>query len=133
MTVHPKLLNRPFSPYSTMLGMHLTHAMDGTATVACDITPEFMNAADTVHGGVAASLLDVAVSAASLVAPQAGERTGVMTLSLTINYLAASRARRFSATATVRGGGRSSVYCDGEVVDETGAVIATGTSVMKYR
>ncbi len=54
-----------------------------------------------------------------------------LTISLTTQFLAAGQPGRVTATGTIKGGGRSLLYIDAELVHEDGTVIATSTGVFK--
>jgi len=54
-----------------------------------------------------------------------------LTISLTTQFLAAGQLGRVTATGTIKGGGRSLLYIDAELVHEDGTVIATSTGVFK--
>jgi acyl-coenzyme A thioesterase PaaI-like protein len=56
-----------------------------------------------------------------------------LTLSLTVNYLGRSDGQRMIAEARRTGGGRRTFFAEGEVRDEDGVLLATGSGVFRYR
>jgi len=60
-------------------------------------------------------------------------RQMALTLSLTVNFLGQARGDRLSAEARRTGGGKSTYFAEADVRDATGALVATGTGVFRYR
>lgn len=113
-------------PFHRLLGLEVT-AVDsdqGRVSLALDLKPEFSRSDGRVelHGGVTASLIDIAGDYA--VAALIGR--GVPTISLRIDYLRMGRGRRVEATAVVRRAGRTIGTVDIEVFDDAGTLIALG-------
>lgn len=75
-----------------------------------------------LHGGVIASLIDIAGDYA--VALRVGR--GVPTIGLHVDYLRMARGTKAIATAKLVKCGRSIAVADVEVTDETGALVAIG-------
>ena len=89
-----------------------------------------------VHGGIHATVLDAAMgfAASRAFAKNEGGRTAqtdVLTLSLTTNFVGASDGREIVATGRVVRHGRSVAFSVGEVHDERGTLLATGTATFK--
>ena len=97
---------------------HAGLQVDGS-TVAVDATDEHLNPHGAVHGGLLATMLDVAMSGA--VAETGG--TSPMTVSLTVTYLEPGRPGRLEARAKVRKRGKRLLVVEGEVVQD-GDVLA---------
>ena len=79
--------------------------------VVLDAVQEHLNPHGTVHGGVLATMLDVAMGEA--VAQAGGDRP--VTVSLTVTYLEPGREGRLEATAQVRKRGKRLLVVEGEV------------------
>ena len=75
---------------------------DGTSTVVVDAADEHLNPHGSVHGGVLATMIDVAMGTA--VATTGGESP--VTVSLAVTYLSPGRPGRLEATAHVRKRGK---------------------------
>ncbi|MEM9677443.1 MAG: PaaI family thioesterase [Pseudomonadota bacterium] len=89
------------------------------------------NRRNHLHGGVHAALLDSALGYAASRAYDDQASQLVVTLSLNVNYLAATKSDTIKATGRTRRSGRSVCFCEGEVTDEDGVVLATATGVFK--
>ena len=97
---------------------HASLQVDGS-TVVVDAVDEHLNPHGTVHGGLLATMLDVAMGEA--VAEAGGERP--VTVALTVTYLEPGRAGRLEATAKVRKRGKRLLIVEGEVTQD-GDVLA---------
>jgi len=97
---------------------HAALQVDGS-TVVVDAVDEHLNPHGTVHGGLLATMLDVAMGEA--VAEAGGERP--VTVALTVTYLEPGRAGRLEATARVRKRGKRLLIVEGEVTQD-GDVLA---------
>lgn len=118
-------------PFLELLGVRGERSQAGATEVTLEVRPELMNHFHGVHGGVVATLLDVAMaSAARSLHPQA---IGAVTVSMTLNYLRSAGAGPLVAHGKVRQSGRSLVFCDGELRDEAGHVVATAMGTFKLR
>ncbi|MEM8811226.1 MAG: PaaI family thioesterase [Pseudomonadota bacterium] len=97
------------------------------------LTPDerHMNRHDVIHGGVVATLLDAALGLAASrhLAEDAG--VVVVTVSMTINYIAATQKADVVATGRVVGGGYKTVFAEGDVRTVDGLLLATASGVFK--
>ena len=101
---------------------------DGTSVVAVDAGEEHLNPAGAVHGGVLATMIDVAMGTA--VATTGGESP--VTVSLAVTYLEPGRAGRLQARARVRKRGTRLMVVEAEVVQDGDVVAdALGTFSVK--
>jgi uncharacterized protein (TIGR00369 family) len=88
------------------------------------------NPIGVVHGGIVCTLLDSALGCALHTTLPAGK--GYTSVEIKVNYLKAVRPQSGLLTATgrvVRAGSRVG-FTEGEVVDASGALVATGTSTL---
>jgi len=92
-------------------------SLDGAVVV--DARDEHLNPHGSVHGGLLATMLDVAMGNA--VAEAGGERP--VTVALSITYLEPGQRGRLSATAQVRKRGKRLIIVEGEV-QQDGDVLA---------
>lgn len=104
---------------------------DGSCLVTLDLQPQHLNRHGILHGGMAATLLDVACgnTASQFFDPES--HAPLVTVSLTLSYVAAARGGRVSARARVTGGGASIAHVFGELVDDDGSILTTATGVFK--
>jgi uncharacterized protein (TIGR00369 family) len=91
---------------------------EGTGRVVVDAVDEHLNPHGTVHGGVLATMLDVAMGTA--VATTGGESP--VTVSLTVTYLEPGRPGRLVATAKVRKRGKRLIVVEGQVEQDDDVV-----------
>ena len=106
---------------------HVNLQVDGD-TVVVDATDEHLNPHGTVHGGVLATMLDVAMGSA--VAEAGGESP--VTVSLTVTYLEPGRPGRLEARASVRKRGKRLLVVEGEVVQD-GDVVADALATFSVK
>jgi len=130
--IDPALLEDP-SALQTHLGYRLTEWRTDFARVELPLTPVLMNRQGLPHGGMHATLLDTAMGFAGCYTGDPERAQMALTLSLTVNYLGQARGALLIAEARRTGGGKSTYFAEGEVRDETGALIATGSGVFRYR
>ena len=117
---------RSFSPFYEHLGLELASLGEGQCVIRLPFAAHFGNSRGEVHGGIAASLLDITLSQAvrsTLEGP-----TNIATISMTMSYLAPAHGVLTCAGAVVRAG-RSIAFVEGEVTDEKGRAVcrAVGT------
>lgn len=84
-----------------------------------------------LHGGMMSTLLDSALGYAASRSYDEAAAQVVVTLALNVNFVASTENREICATGRVRRAGRSICFCEGEVTDGDGTVLATATGVFK--
>ncbi|MDM7459356.1 MAG: PaaI family thioesterase [Paracoccus sp. (in: a-proteobacteria)] len=104
---------------------------DLRARCLLDLDDRHLNRQDILHGGIAATLLDNAMGATGSLTVDPSGRHPFTTLSLTVNYLAPGRPGRVTATGRVTGGGRATLFIEGELRHEDGTLIATAIGVFR--
>ncbi|EXU65598.1 thioesterase [Streptomyces sp. PRh5] len=111
-----------------LLGMRFDEVDPGRVVVSLDTRPDFANPLGTVHGGIAATLLDSAMGCAVHTTLPAG--VGYTTLELKVNYIRAARTdgQTLVAEGTVLHAGRRTATAEGKVLDEQGKLIAHATT-----
>lgn len=121
----------PVPPIAGLLGFDIREIAPGR--VSFELTPglEHYNPIGSVHGGVAATLLDTALGCAVQTLLPKGE--GYTTLDLSVRYLRPITAQTgpIIATGEVIHRGRRTATAEGQIVAaETGKVLATATSTL---
>lgn len=114
------------SPYSELLSMKLVDLGPGFSIIEVDIEPKHLNPFGSVHGGMYASIIDSAAYWAAYC--NKAEDSGFTSLDLSVTNLAMAYSGRLTATATAIKEGRSVVLCEVTLTDQTGRIIAYGTS-----
>ncbi|MGW2840610.1 PaaI family thioesterase [Streptomyces sp. NPDC001493] len=111
-----------------LLGMHFDEVEHGRIVMSLNTNPDFANPLGTVHGGIAATLLDSVMGCAVHTTLPAG--TGYTTLELKVNYIRAARTddQKLTATGTVIHTGRRTATAEGKVLDDNGKLIAHATT-----
>ncbi|MDE2696703.1 MAG: PaaI family thioesterase [Chloroflexota bacterium] len=110
------------------LGIEVVGAEEGMARLRIPARRELeTRRPDTLHGGVLASLIDAAGSAALLTTRAEDDETwaGFASTDLNVSYLAAATSD-VTAEARVLRGGRTVVYTTVEVTDAAGRTVAVG-------
>ena len=113
------------APYCARLGVVVEAIAEDRVTVRVPYRDENSNPGRALHGGVAASTIDVAgVLAAWTAHPEGTAEAG--TLDLAVDYLAAAIGEDIVAEAEVLRRGKEIVYCDVDVRNDGGKAIAKG-------
>ncbi|MCB0882226.1 MAG: PaaI family thioesterase [Thermoleophilia bacterium] len=109
--------------FSDFIGVEHREGDDGSVMLGLTAVEHHLNPAGTVHGGVIATLIDVAMGRAA--ESQMEDEQVPATIELKTNYLEPGRPGRIVATAHVRKRGRNVIVVEAEVhQDETDEVIA---------
>lgn len=121
----------PTSPYVGHLGMRLDHIGQDTATMSLPFDERLVTIGATVHGGAIASLIDTVAMVAAWSNTDRTEKLRGSTVALTVNYLAPAVSQGLHAVAKTLRRGRSLVYLDIEVRDDSGTLVAKGLVTYK--
>lgn len=111
-----------------LLGMRFDEVDHGRIVISLDTRPDFANPLGTVHGGIAATLLDSVMGCAVHTTLPAG--VSYTTLELKVNYIRAARTdgQTLTAEGAVIHVGRRAATAEGKVLDEQGKLIAHATT-----
>lgn len=114
------------------IGLVLDEVVKGEAILSLDVKEHHLQQNGFTHGGVTATLCDVATGIAAYTAVAEGKN--VVTVDLKISYINLSVARKVIAVGRVVKSGNFLVFCEGEVFDllddGTKKMVATCTSIM---
>jgi uncharacterized protein (TIGR00369 family) len=89
--------------------------------VVLDAAEQHLNDAGAVHGGVLATLVDIAMGQAVRSVTEDGQ--GLATSQLTVTYLDPGKPGRLVTTAQVRKRGKTLVVCDADVEQDGRALV----------
>jgi uncharacterized protein (TIGR00369 family) len=117
-------------PFIDHLGIERVPSHEGRALLALEIKPAFRNSWNAAHGGVIMTLLDSAMSLAARLHLH-GAPGGILTIELSTKFLRPSMGERLIAEGKVIGGGRSTLFCEAEVHDDAGNLLAKGMGTLK--
>ena len=111
-----------------LLGMRFDEIDHGRVVMSLKTRPDFANPLGTVHGGIAATLLDSVLGCAVHTTLPAG--AGYTTLELKINYIrpVQTNGQTLTATGTVIHSGRRTATAEGKVLDGHDKLIAHATT-----
>ena len=114
-------------------GFKILDWQDGLASLQVGLIKDHLNPLGLVHGGLYASMLDVALAMTGSYRPAPEGLYPGLTLSLTTQYVAPLQLEDGFALAKARrtGGGKSVFFAEGEVLSPDGRVIAAASGVFK--
>jgi uncharacterized protein (TIGR00369 family) len=112
------------SPFVLHLGVRLDSIEADRAQLAMPYRDELATIGDVVHGGALSALVDTAAMAASWSAHDASGPLRGTTVGLSVDFVAAARGQEVKADARVIRRGKSLCFCDVDVTDRDGALVA---------
>jgi uncharacterized protein (TIGR00369 family) len=117
-------------PFTEHLGIQVADLQDGVARLALELRPELCNSFGTAHGGVLATLLDVALCQAART--QHPDSPGIMTIDMATSFIAAGQGR-LSAEGRVLKPGRTTIFAEAEVRNADGTLVAKAIGTVRAR
>ena len=109
-----------------LLGLEITYPEGGTCVITFEPADFLFNPQGTLHGGVVATVMDIAMG--HLLARAAGPGT---TLEMKTQYLKAVRAGRLTCTGRFLRRGKGISFLASELVDDQGDLVAHATATWK--
>ena len=120
------------TPYMAHLGMEFVEAGEGYAKLRLRYQKENSTAAEALHGGAIASLIDTTgAMAAWTTAEIATPKYFGSTVGITVNYLSAVIGEDCWAEGRVLKRGKEVIYNDVRVTNEAGKLLAQGTVIYR--
>jgi len=118
----------PPPPIAQLLGFTLSHVEPGFAVFECDPAEYHYNPIGVVHGGLACTLLDSAMSCAIQTTVPAG--SGYTTLELKVHLVRAitDKTGHLRAEGRIIHGGSRMGTAEGKLIDKDGKIYAHGTT-----
>ena len=123
-----KLRNNPFQHF---VGIEVLKLGGGKSVLQLELKEHHFNLYGIPHGGVHATLLDIAMGTAASFPDSSGREVDSVTLNLSIDYIAPPSSRILTAKGKVTKKGKSIAYCTAEIFDEDKTLIASGRSIFK--
>jgi acyl-CoA thioesterase len=107
--------------------LHITNggAGDGRATYYLDVAPEILNPHGVLHGGAVYVMVDYSMGGATMSVLPPGEICA--TIEIKISYLASVRSGRLTCVTEIIKRGRSVVFLESHVTDDSGKLVAAAT------
>jgi uncharacterized protein (TIGR00369 family) len=125
-------VQRKRSGWRGLIGYRTRAWREGYGEVELAVGPQHMNSIGMVHGGVYATLLDVALGHAVGFCTVPGHARYSTTVSLTTTYLKGARAGVLTATGRINGVSGRLVTGTGEVHSEAGELLAAAQASFLY-
>jgi uncharacterized protein (TIGR00369 family) len=118
----------PAPPFAALFGLATSHVESGLVRMALTPAEFHYNPIGSVHGGVAATMLETALAAAVRTMVPAGRTC--LTLEIKVNYVRGMSVATGEVTAEGRvvHAGRQVAIAEGRVTDAAGRLYATATS-----
>ena len=123
-----KLRSNPFQHY---VGIKVLQLGGGKSVLQLELEDHHFNLYGIPHGGVYATLLDIAMGTAASFPDKSGRELDSVTLSLSVDYIAPPKSKILTARGKVTKKGKSIAYCTAEIFDEHQTLIASGRSIFK--
>jgi len=116
-------------PFTRLLGVRREFSHDGRARFVLDARPELENMIHAVHGGVLATLLDVAMASAAV--SKVDFAMTAVTLGMNSSFLHPGRGR-LTADGEVLAVDDGIASCRARVVDDAGRLVAQAQGSFRY-
>ena len=130
---HDPLESETMRGFNVLLGYRLAEWREDFARLELVLGPKHLNRSGVVHGGVLATMLDVALGYTGVFTAEQGRVRRAVTLSMTTTtFLGQAKAGVLNCLARRRGGGKTIFMATGEIVDEAGKLIALGEGTFRY-
>jgi uncharacterized protein (TIGR00369 family) len=125
-------IDRVGNPFLDTLGARLDAWRPGYAEFSLVIESRHLNRQGTLQGGVISTLLDVACGYAGLYAAEGETDRHASTLALSLNFISKAAGGVVRARGLYKGGGARIFFAQGELVSDTGELIAMASGTFKY-
>ena len=113
-------------PFAELCGIEAVGLQDGCTRLRVHLAPQHGNHLGMAHGGLLATLLDVAMGTAARHA--AG--CSVVTLDMQVSFIAAGHGTLLAEGRVLRAG-RSIVFAEADIRDAAGELVAKASGVFK--
>ena len=122
--------NEDLGPFNRLVGLRVDGVTPGRSRVVCPIRPELCNPRGSVHGGMSATLLDVAAGIAAIYA--SGEPRPMVTQSASVHYLRPLTGSLMRAEGQVIKAGRKTCLVRADLFDDQQRRCCTGDLELFY-
>ena len=116
-------------PFIDLLGVERIHNSEGRALIGLEIRPELRNSWAAAHGGVIMTLLDSVMSLAVRLHGHSPPAS-ILTVDMNVKFISPGMGNRLTAEGKVIGG-KVTLFCEAEVRDDAGALVAKGMGTLK--
>lgn len=115
------------SAFFSHIGFEIINFEEGRVKIKLPIRRQLLNANETLHGGVHATMLDLIMGMTT----RSVTKTRCTTINLNINYLAPTTKGAIFASGKILKQGYRIVTVEGELVNEEGSLLAKGVGTFK--
>ncbi|MDN4522993.1 PaaI family thioesterase [Fictibacillus fluitans] len=122
--IHQKFQQNPFFSH---IGFEIVQFDEHKIRIKLDVREYLHNINGTLHGGVYATMLDNIMGMVT----RSAAKAKVVTLHLSIQFLASISSGEIFAEATIQEQGYKLAFTEGEIKDENGKVLAKGMGTFK--
>ena len=116
------------APYPRLIGMRLASIAFDRCVIELDLGAHHLQPFGIVHGGVLATLIDTGTFWAGFL--RLPEDAGMVNVDLKLNYVKAVASGRLRVDGRCLRAGRQISYAEASVLDESGDLVAHGTSTL---
>lgn len=127
---HGPLAGTAIAPFAQMLGIEVREADEGRVVMVLPATDLVANRRGKVHGGALATMVDSAMALATRSLDPGLTMQG--TVDLNLHFIRPGEGQ-VTARARVRHLGGSLSFCECEVIDDSGELVATAMASFKVR
>lgn len=120
------------SGFSELMGISYGPWKQGESNISLEMRPHHLNRLGITHGGVILTLLDVVCGMAGMYRPPGSPERPCVTVSLTTNFIAATKTSAIYGSSTLTSERKTLFYASGQLTDDAGVLLATATGVYKY-
>lgn len=117
-------------PFAELLGIRVTSHGAGRAQLELALRPDLANSWGVAHGGVVMTLADVALAVAAITLHD--DARGAITIELKVSFIGPASARLVAEARCLKAG-RSLAFCEGEVTDGAGNLVAKALGTFRVR
>jgi uncharacterized protein (TIGR00369 family) len=117
-------------PFGALLGIHMKEQGQGRCVLTLELRPDLMNSFGSAHGGVIMTLLDIAMACAACTLVE--DNVGAITVEMKTSFIGVCRGA-ITAEGTCLHLGSSVAFCEGEIRDATGKLVAKASGTFKVR
>lgn len=119
--------------FSGLMGFHFLDWEEGRVVIGMQLEARHLNVSGHMHGGVMATLLDMAGICAGTWCPYAGRRRRAVTLTLTSTFTGQARSGLIRAIGTKRASGSRIFNATVDIFDEQDNLLMVGEGTFRLR
>jgi uncharacterized protein (TIGR00369 family) len=119
------------SPFAKTLGLRPDTIEQDHVVLVMPFAESNVTIGDVVHGGAISSLVDTAATAAAWTGVEDPGNARGTTVALSVTFVAAARGQDVTADARVVRRGKTICFCEVDVTDAAGTVVAQGLVTYK--